>query len=99
MQTVQKIAAALPEVPDRPDLEAELRKLRGQIEDMAAELASGGRAQARRASKAATAGIDGIGRELRHVEKQALATVRGHPVESIALALGVGVLVALLFRR
>lgn len=91
-------------------LDKELVQLRAQVEKLAGTATSFGRGKLRRVG-AGTRGrmdalladgetmADDIGQELRLVEARALATVRERPLQSVGIALGIGFLLALLFRR
>lgn len=105
-----KARSALAELPDRGEMQAEIRDLRAQIERLAGRAASRSGRELRRLSAEAGDRAGGwleegealfgdVGRELRHVERRATATVRARPVESAALALGLGLAVVWLLRR
>ncbi|HPG22546.1 MAG TPA: hypothetical protein PLH75_07140 [Amaricoccus sp.] len=100
MTTVEKLKSVLADAPDRAELEAELAHLRDEIERLAGTLAEDGRGGLRRIRRDARASARSLGRDLRHAEDRALATVRDRPVESAALALlGFGLLLAWFLRR
>lgn len=110
----EKARDAFSDLPDANDLRKELAQLRGQVEKMMGKASSNGGAQIRRLGADASDRVGGllhegealfgdvgrgVGRELRNVEKQATATVRERPVQSVALAIGVGFALAFLLRR
>lgn len=110
----QKTRDALADMPDVADLQKELTHLRAQVEKMVGKAASDGGAKLRRFGSGASGRVgelarDGealfgdvsreMGRELRLVEKRAVKTLRDRPVQSIALAVGVGFALAFLLRR
>lgn len=93
-----------------PDLEAEIRQLKADIEELTRHLAETGQHGYRAAKTAAAQGADQMRvqgeaayealRESAHdLEDRFLASVREKPVTSMAVAAGVGFLVALLARR
>jgi ElaB/YqjD/DUF883 family membrane-anchored ribosome-binding protein len=95
--------------PDR-DLEADIRQLRADIAKLTEQLATTGEhsySTARRAAKEGVeqlraqgeAAMEGLRSNARDVEEQVLATVREKPITSLAVAAGIGYLLALLSRR
>lgn len=93
-----------------PDLEADIRQLRADIAKLTEQLATTGEhsySTARRAAKEGVdqlraqgeAAIEGLRSNARDVEEQVLATVREKPITSLAVAAGIGYLLALLSRR
>lgn len=93
-----------------PDLEADIRQLRADIEVLAKQLAKTGehgygtakRAALKGADELKTQGdaaIEALRTNAREIEDQVLASVREKPVTSLAIAAGIGFLVALLARR
>ncbi|MER2507509.1 hypothetical protein [Amaricoccus sp.] len=96
--------------PDMDDLRKELAALRKQVADLVGAAAADGQKKARRLGKEAFDTVsllthDGealasdVGRELRRVERRAVETVRERPGQSLAVALGLGLVVAVLLRR
>lgn len=96
--------------PDMDELRRELAALRKQVADLVGSAAADGQAKARRMGKEAlgTASVlarDGealaadAGRELLRAERRAVEVVREHPGQSLALALGLGLVIAVLLRR
>ncbi len=96
--------------PDMDDLRKELNALRKQVADLVGSAAADGQKRARRMGKDAldTASVlarDGealasdVGRELLRVERRAVETVRERPGQSLAVALGLGLVIAFLLRR
>ncbi len=96
--------------PDMDALREELAALRKQVADLVGAAAADGQAKARRIGKEAfdTAGSlarDGealaadVGRELLRAERRAVEVVRERPGQSLALALGLGLVIAVLLRR
>lgn len=92
------------------DVEAEIRQLREDIAKLADQLAVTGRHAQGTARRAATAGveqlraqgeaaIDGLRANARDMEEQLTSTVREKPITSLAIAAGIGYLLALLSRR
>ncbi|MCX8567668.1 MULTISPECIES: DUF883 family protein [Hyphomicrobiales] len=93
-----------------PDLEADIKQLKADIEALTKQLALTGEhgydAARRAASQGAEqlkvqgdAALESIGATARDLEDQLMAAVREKPVTSLAIAAGVGFLVALLARR
>lgn len=91
-------------------LQAELGRLRTRIERTGGQAASGGRARLRQAGTDASEHLgdllddsekmlDDLKRELRVIEEQAGDMVRARPFQAVLVALGLGFLLALLFRR
>jgi ElaB/YqjD/DUF883 family membrane-anchored ribosome-binding protein len=106
----EKTRDAISDLPDLHDIRKEMNALRRQMEKMSGRAVSDGSDQLRllrdRASGRATdlyadgeALLGDLGRELRFYEKRARSTVRAHPAQTAAIALGVGALIALLWRR
>lgn len=93
-----------------PDLEADIKQLKADIEALAKQLAATGEHGYGAARRAAAQGADQLKAQsdaavealranARDIEEQFMATVREKPVTSLAIAAGVGFLVALLARR
>ncbi|UDL88021.1 hypothetical protein LGH82_23060 [Mesorhizobium sp. PAMC28654] len=93
-----------------PDLEADIKQLKADIEKLTRQLAKTGEHGYGTARRAATEGVeqlraqgeaafDNLRSNARDVEAQLLASVREKPVTSLAIAAGVGFLFALLARR
>ena len=93
-----------------PDLEADIKQLRADLEKLAKQMATTGEHGYGTAKRAAAFGAEQIRaqgeaklEELRasakDIEEQILASVREKPVTSLAIAAGVGFLFALLARR
>jgi ElaB/YqjD/DUF883 family membrane-anchored ribosome-binding protein len=93
-----------------PDLEADIRQLRADIDKLAKLLAKTGEHGYGTARRAATEGVeqlraqgeaamDSLRSNARDLEEQVIANVREKPVTSLAIAAGVGFLFALLSRR
>ncbi|MGB3389445.1 MAG: hypothetical protein WBA88_15840 [Pseudaminobacter sp.] len=93
-----------------PDLEADIRQLRADIAKLTEQLATTGEHSYSTARRAAREGVDqlraqgeaaieGLRSNARDVEEQVLATVREKPITSLAVAAGIGYLLALLSRR
>lgn len=93
-----------------PDLEADIKQLKADIEALTKQLALTGEHGYGAARRAATQGaeqlkvqgdaaLDSISATARDLEDQLMQTVREKPVTSLAIAAGVGFLVALLARR
>lgn len=98
------------EVMDEAKWRAEVDSLTAQVERLAGELGRLGRSGVRSAKVSAAQGInvlsrttddlaEGIGRELAHVEERAGLAVRERPVQSLAIALAAGFLIAMFLRR
>jgi ElaB/YqjD/DUF883 family membrane-anchored ribosome-binding protein len=99
-----------PETIPSADLEADIRQLREDIAKLKEQLAETGSHSYGTARRAAAEGVehlraqgeaalDGLKSNARDIEEQVLATVREKPVTSLAIAAGVGYLLALLSRR
>lgn len=97
-------------VPDVETLRSEMETLRAQIEKLVGDASSSGGAQVRKFKSKASARAndlmhDGeailgeVGKELRLVEKHAGKAIHDRPVQSLAVALGVGFALAILLRR
>ncbi|MBO6903015.1 MAG: DUF883 domain-containing protein [Rhizobiaceae bacterium] len=95
---------------DTDELKAEVAKLRKELSDIAKHVSDVGDMSARTARKAATtkaeelrkqgeAAFDELRESALGYEKQLTASVREKPVTSLAIAAGVGFLLALLARR
>ncbi|KQZ80862.1 hypothetical protein ASD64_11245 [Mesorhizobium sp. Root157] len=93
-----------------PDLEADIKQLRADIEKLAKQMAKTGEHGYGTARRAASEGVeqlrtqgeaamDSLRSNARDLEEQVLANVREKPVTSLAIAAGVGFLFALLSRR
>ncbi|WP_421915980.1 DUF883 family protein [Mesorhizobium sp.] len=93
-----------------PDLEADIKQLKADIEKLTKQLAKTGEHGYGTARRAATEGVeqlrvqgeaafDSLRNNARDIEAQLLANVREKPVTSLAIAAGVGFLFALLARR
>ncbi|MET2831649.1 DUF883 family protein [Mesorhizobium shangrilense] len=93
-----------------PDLEADIKQLKADIEKLTKQLAKTGEHGYGTARRAASEGVeqlraqgeaafDNLRSNARDVEAQLLASVREKPVTSLAIAAGVGFLFALLARR
>lgn len=93
-----------------PDLEADIKQLKADIEALAKQLAATGEhgygAARRAASQGAEqlkaqsdAAVEALRANARDIEEQFMTTVREKPVTSLAIAAGVGFLIALLARR
>lgn len=106
----EKTREAISDLPDLSDIRKEMNALRRQMEKMSGRAVSDGSDQLRhlreRASGKATdlysdgeALLGDLARELRVYEKRARSTVRAHPAQTVAVALGLGALIALLWRR
>ncbi|PZQ52484.1 MAG: hypothetical protein DI556_02200 [Rhodovulum sulfidophilum] len=111
MATIQdKTRDAIADLPDLDDIRKEMHALRRQMEKMTSRAVAEGsdhvaRLRNQASGRATDLYADGeallseLGRELRHYEKRARSTVRAHPGQTLAVALGVGALIALLWRR
>ena len=93
-----------------PDLEADIKQLKADIEKLTNQFAKTGEHGYGTARRAASEGVeqlraqgeaafDNLRSNARDVEAQLLASVREKPVTSLAIAAGVGFLFALLARR
>lgn len=105
-----KTRDAISDLPDLNDIRKDLNALRRQMENLTGRAVADGSDHVRqlrdRASGRANdlysdgeALLGELGRELRVYEKRARSTVREHPGQTVAIALGVGALIALLWRR
>jgi ElaB/YqjD/DUF883 family membrane-anchored ribosome-binding protein len=92
------------------DLEADIRQLKADIEKLTRQLAKTGEHGYGTARRAASEGVeqlraqgeaafDNLRGNARDIEAQITASVREKPVTSLAIAAGVGFLIALLARR
>lgn len=95
---------------ETPDLEADIRQLKADLEKLARQMATTGEHGYGTARRAAAIGAEQLRaqgeaklEELRasakDIEEQILSTVREKPVTSLAIAAGLGYLFALLARR
>jgi ElaB/YqjD/DUF883 family membrane-anchored ribosome-binding protein len=95
---------------DAPDLEADIKQLKADIEKLAKQMAAvsergygtAKRAAAYGAEQLRTQGeakLEELRASAKDIEEQILANVRVKPVTSLAIAAGVGFLFALLARR
>lgn len=93
-----------------PDLEADIKQLKADIEALAKQLAATGEHGYGAARRAAAQGaeqlkaqsdaaVESLRANARDIEEQFMTTVREKPVTSLAIAAGVGFLIALLARR
>lgn len=93
-----------------PDLEADIRQLKADLEKLAEQIARTGEHGYGTARRAATEGVDqlrmqgeaaieGLRSNAKDIEAQVLATVREKPVTALAIAAGIGFLFALAARR
>lgn len=93
-----------------PDLEADIAQLKADFEKLAAQFARTGEHGYSTAKRAAAQGaeqlmgqgeaaLDQLRANARDMEAQLMANVREKPVTSLAIAAGVGFLLALLSRR
>jgi ElaB/YqjD/DUF883 family membrane-anchored ribosome-binding protein len=98
------------EAKTTPDLEADIRQLRADIDKLTRQLAKTGEhgyGTARRAAADSVehlraqgeAAMDSLKANARDLEEQVIANVREKPVTSLAIAAGAGFLFALLSRR
>lgn len=102
-----KTRDAISDLPDLTEVRDEIALLRRQIDKMSRQaLREGQGLRDRAAGRANELYADGeallgdLGRELRLAERRARDTVRDHPAQTAAVALvGIGLLVALLWRR
>lgn len=92
------------------DLEADIRQLRADMAKLTEQLATTGEHSYSTARRAAKEGVEQLRAQgeaametlrdnARDVEEQVLATVREKPITSLAVAAGIGYLMALLSRR
>lgn len=95
---------------EAPDLEADIKQLKADLEKLARQMAATGEHGIGTAKRAAAFGAEQLRtqgeaklEELRasakDIEEQILASVREKPITSLAIAAGVGFLFALLARR
>lgn len=109
-RTTDPLREAAGEMPDAAALRLEMKRLRAEIEKASGQAATRGRAEIGRMGDAATervaellkegeALLGEIGRELSRFEERTGAVVRERPLQSVGVALVVGFLLALLFRR
>ncbi len=93
-----------------PDLEADIKQLKADIEALAKQLATTGehgygtarRAAAQGAEQLRSQGeaaVEALRANASDIEERLMASVREKPVTSLAIAAGLGFLVALLARR
>lgn len=93
-----------------PDLEADVRQLKAELDALAKQFAATSQHGVNTAKRAATEGmdqlrgqgeatLDSLRANARDIEAQILDNVREKPVTSLAIAAGVGFLFALLARR
>lgn len=93
-----------------PDLEADIKQLKADIEALGKQLAATGEHGYGAARRAAAQGADQLKAQsdaavealranARDIEEQFMTSVREKPVTSLAIAAGVGFLIALLARR
>ncbi|AZO21362.1 MULTISPECIES: YqjD family protein [unclassified Mesorhizobium] len=98
------------DAPSNSDLEADIRQLRADIEELTRQLAKTGEHGYGAARHAASEGVEHLRAQgeaafesvrgsAQDIEAQLIATVREKPVTSLAIAAGVGFLFALLSRR
>ncbi len=92
------------------EMEAQIEILRAEVAKLTAQIESSGNISVKAMKKAASAGVDqlksqgevafdGIRSNARDIEDQVYATVREKPATSLAIAAGVGFLLAILARR
>lgn len=95
---------------DNPDLQAQITALKEDIANIAATLTKIGRDSAKDATRSAASSyeaaklrgeeaLDDIRSQARELEDQLAETVRENPLMTIAVAAGVGFLLALIARR
>jgi ElaB/YqjD/DUF883 family membrane-anchored ribosome-binding protein len=110
MVAAGKSAKSVSETGRSTDMEADIRQLRADIAKLTEQLATTGEhsyGAARRAAKEGVeqlreqgeAAIEGLRSNAKDIEEQVLATVREKPITSLAVAAGVGFLLALMSRR
>ncbi|MBZ9695597.1 MULTISPECIES: YqjD family protein [unclassified Mesorhizobium] len=98
------------EARTNPDLEADIRQLKADIDKLTKQLAKTGEHGYGTARRAAAEGVeqlraqgeaafDSLRGNARDIEAQMVASVREKPMTSLAIAAGVGFLFALLTRR
>ncbi|HMM63141.1 MAG TPA: hypothetical protein PKD01_03370 [Mesorhizobium sp.] len=96
--------------PEVSDLEADIKQLKADIEKLTKQLAATGQHGYGTARRAAAEGVEqlrvqgeaaveSLRSNARDLEEQVIASVREKPVTSLAIAVGVGYLFALLSRR
>ena len=96
--------------PTTADLEADIRQLKADIEELTRQLAKTGEHGYGAARRAAAEGVEQLRTQgeaalesmrgsAQDLEAQIIASVREKPVTSLAIAAGVGFLLALLSRR
>ena len=96
--------------PEVSDLEADIKQLKADIEKLTKQLAATGQHGYGTARRAAAEGVEqlrvqgeaaveSLRSNARDLEEQVVASVREKPVTSLAIAVGVGYLFALLSRR
>lgn len=106
----EKTRDAISDLPDLDDIRDEIASLRRQMEKVSSRAISDGSHHVKRLREQASgrandlyadgeALLGELGRELRYYEKRARSTVRDHPAQTLAVALGVGALIAFLWRR
>ncbi|MEP9387622.1 hypothetical protein [Mesorhizobium sp. KR9-304] len=95
---------------EAPDLEADIKQLKADLEKLAKQMAATGEHGYGTARRAAAMGaeqlraqgeakLDELRANAKDIEAQVMAHVREKPVTSLAIAAGVGFLFALLARR
>jgi ElaB/YqjD/DUF883 family membrane-anchored ribosome-binding protein len=95
---------------DTADLEADIKQLKAEIENLAKQMAATGEHGYGTAKRAAALGaeqlraqgeakLDELRANARDIEDQVLAHVRAKPITSLAIAAGIGFLFALIARR
>jgi ElaB/YqjD/DUF883 family membrane-anchored ribosome-binding protein len=98
------------DAPSTADLEADIRQLKADIEELTRQLAKTGEHGYGAARRAAAEGVEQLRAQgeaafesvrgsAQDMEAQLIASVREKPVTSLAIAAGVGFLFALLSRR
>lgn len=96
-------------MPDT-DIEAQLQKLKTEIAELAKSVAAVGTNTAdtyrKKAGTVASQSVDAshtvldrIRTDFGHIEKDVLGQIRARPLQALGLAVGVGVLIAILSRR
>jgi len=94
--SMEKLSSALPDSDDLSSLRRELLSIRDEIEQRLGKAASRGGRRLRSIGGNAGDMVMDVGRDL---ESRTAATVRARPAEALMLALGVGFLLAWLWRR